>query len=207
VDEGFKAMNFSMPQLKISTRFSSREKKILTLGGAAAILFGGLYFFILPAYDAAKQYPEQIADKTKRLQKYKEVIGRRPAQEQSLVHTRTRLTELESHLLAARTLAAAQAELQGLVNDMAKQTQLQVSRSDFLPKKELSKDYEKVSVRLDAMGPINQITAFLLAAKASRAFVLNDDLRIWNYSGMSEDFKKTKRIAATIVVSGVIRHE
>ena len=127
--------------------------------------------------------------------------------EQSLDNTRKRIAELEGHLLTARTTAAAQAQLQGLINDLAKQSQLQINRSDFLPKKELSKDYEKISVRLDTLGTINQVTAFLTAAKEMPMYMLTDELRLWSYNNTSEGWKKSKQIAATIVVSGVIRHE
>lgn len=200
-------MKFSIPKLKFASRVSPREKKILVGGIIAAALFCVLYFFILPAYDAARQYPDQMAQRTRRLQKTREVIAQRQQREQSLEATRKRVADLESHLLSARTSAAAQAQLQGLVNDLAKQTQLQISRSDFGPKKELSKDYEKISVRLDAVGTINQIAAFLSAAKGMPVFVFNEDLRIVNYAGMNEDWIKKKQIAATLIVSGVMRHE
>lgn len=200
-------MKLSLPKLGFVARLSSRERKVLGAGLLAAVLFAALYFFAFPTYDKVKQYPEQIAQKTRLLQGYKEVIAQRQSREQSLDTTRKRIAELESHLLTARTTAAAQAQLQGLVNDLAKQSQLQINRSDFLPKKELSKDYEKISVRLDAVGTVNEVTAFLTAAKEMPMFVLNDDLRLWSYSSMSEGWKKSKQIAATIVVSGVIRHE
>lgn len=200
-------MNLSFPKIGFIARLSSRERKILGGGVLAAVLFTALYFFIFPAYDKVKQFPEQITQRTRLLQRYKEVIAQREMREQSLDTTRKRIAELEGHLLTARTTAAAQAQLQGLVNDLAKQSQLQINRSDFLPKKELSKEYEKVSVRLDAVGTINQVTAFLTAAKEMPMFVLNDELRLWSYSSMSEGWKKSKQIAATIVVSGVIRHE
>lgn len=200
-------MKLSIPKPGFIARLSARERKILGAGLLSAFLFGALYFLLFPTYDKVKQYPEQIAQRTRLLQRYKEVIAQRQMQQQSLDTTRKRIVELENHLLTARTTAAAQAQLQGLVNDLAKQSQLQINRSDFLPKKELSKDYEKVSVRLDAVGTINQITAFLTAAKEMPMFVLNDDLRLWSYSSLSEGWKKSKQIAATIVVSGVIRHE
>jgi Tfp pilus assembly protein PilO len=200
-------MKLSFPKLGFVARLSARERKILGVGLLAAVLFSGLYFFAFPTYDKVKQYPDQINQKTRLLQKYKEVIAQRQMQEQSLETTRKRMADLEGHLLTSRTTAAAQAQLQGLVNDLAKQSQLQINRSDFLPKKELSKDYEKISIRLDAVGTINQVTAFLTAAKEMPMFVLNDDLRLWSYNNTSEGWKKTKQIAATIVVSGVIRHE
>jgi len=180
---------------------------VLGAGLAGAILFGGLYFLVFPMYDKVKQYPDQIVQKSNLLKKYKEVIAERKTQEQSLESTQKRMAEYEGHLLSARTTAAAQAELQGFVNDLVKQSQLQVNRSDFLPVKELSKDYQKVSVRLDAVGTINQITAYLVGAKAMPLFVMNDELRIWNYGGMNEDWKKTKQVGATLVISGVMRHE
>ncbi|MGB7624934.1 MAG: type II secretion system protein GspM [Terriglobia bacterium] len=200
-------MSSSFLRIGFVGRLSGRERKILGAGLLAAVLFSGLYFFVFPIHDKVKQYPDQINQKTRLLQRYKEVIAQRQMQEQSLETTRKRIAELEGHLLTSRTTAAAQAQLQGLVNDLAKQSQLQINRSDFLPKKELSKDYEKISIRLDAVGTVNQVTAFLTAAKEMPMFVLNDDLRLWSYSSLSEGWKKTKQIAATIVVSGVIRHE
>jgi hypothetical protein len=200
-------MKFSFPKIGFIARRSVREKRVLGAGLLAAVLFAGLYFFVFPTYDKVKQYPDQIAQKTQLLQRYKEVIAQRQMREQSLDSTRKRMAELESHLLTARTTAAAQAQLQGLINDLAKQSQLQINRSDFLPKKELSKDYEKVSVRLDTLGTINQVTAFLTAAKEMPMYMLTDELRLWSYNNTGEAWKKSKQIAATIVVSGVIRHE
>jgi hypothetical protein len=200
-------MKFEIPKFSLISRMSTREKKIVGFGLGAALLFGALDFGVFPLYDRVKQYPDEVAERVKTVQKFKEKIAQRQWQEQSLSATQKQLADLESHLLTARTAAAAQAQLQGLANDLAKQMQLQVNRSDFLPTKELSKDYEKVSVRLDAVGTINQITAFLTAAKSMPEFVLNDELRLWTYNAMSDEFKKNKQIATTIVVSAVLRHE
>lgn len=180
---------------------------ILGAGVVALALYFAVDRYGLPAYDAVRLYSDQITQRTRILRKSREVMAQRSFREQSLDSSRKQLMELESHLLTARTTASAQAQLQSLVNDLAKQTTLQVNRSDFLPKKELGKDYEKVSVRLDTQGTINQITAFLAAAKALPVFVLNDELRVVNYNGLSDTFKKNKQISATLVISGVIRHE
>ena len=200
-------MKLSISGVSMFSKLSAREKRILLAGGAAAVLFGLLYFVVFPLSDVVRQYPDEITEKTKLLRKYRERVAQREMRQQSLDAAQKRLAELDSHLMSARTAASAQAQLQGYVNDLAKQAQLQVNRSDFLPVKELSKDYERVSVRVDAFGTINQITGFLMGARSLPTFVLTDDLRIWNYSGMNDSFKKTKQIAATIVVSGVIRHE
>lgn len=200
-------MKFTLPKWTLLSRLSAREKKIVGLGAAAALLFFVTHSYLLPAYDAVRQYSDQIPQRTKLLRKYREVLAQRQAREQSLETLRKQLGELETRLLTARTLAAAQAQLQSLINDLGKQSQLQINRSDFLPKKELSKDYEKVSVRVDAMGTINQISAFLAATKSLPVDVFNDELRVVNYNGLSEQFKKNKQIAATLVMSAVIRHE
>jgi type II secretory pathway component PulM len=189
------------------SKLSTREKRILLAGGGAVLLFCALYFFLFPLFDEVRHYPDEIAGKTQLLRKYREREAQREVRQQSLEAAQKHLAELESHLMSTRTAAAAQAQLQEFVNDLAKQTQLQVNRSDFLPVKELSKDYERVSVRVDALGTINQITGFLVAARSVPTFVLTDDLRLSNYSGMGDTFKKTKQIPATIVVSGVIHHE
>jgi type II secretory pathway component PulM len=201
-------MKFALPKIRFLSRLSPREKMIVAGGGLAAVLFFTINYFVFPAYDVVSKYPEQIQGKTEILKKYKKVISQRDAWAQSLETAQKHVSELETHLLNAGSSAAAQAQLQGFVLDLAKQSQLQVSRSDFIPKKELSKDYEKISVRFDAVGTVNQITAFLIAAKTLPIFVFNDETRIMNYSGgNNESFKKVKQISTTIVVSGVIRHE
>lgn len=200
-------MKFEIPKFNVISRMSAREKKIVFAGLGAAALFVVLDLVVFPTYDRVKQYPDTIAERVKTVEKFREKIAERQDREQSLGATQKQLTELENHLLRSRTASAAQAELQGAVNDLAKQSQLQVSRSDFLPTKELSRDYQKVSVRLDTFGTINQITAFLTAAKNMPEFVFNDELRLAAYNAMAEDYKKTKQISTTIVVSGVLRHE
>ncbi|MDD5544818.1 MAG: type II secretion system protein GspM [Acidobacteriia bacterium] len=200
-------MKFNIPKLGSFSRFSAREKKVIGLGLSAALLFVILDFVVFPTYDRVKQCSDAISERVKTVEKYKEKIAERQDREQSLGATEKQLAELESHLLRSRSASAAQAELQGAVNDLAKQSQLQVSRTDFLPTKELSRDYQKVSVRLDALGTINQITAFLTAAKNMPQFVFNDELRLAVYNATSEDYKKTKQISTTLVVSGVLRHE
>lgn len=200
-------MNRSLPKLNFMARLRPREKMAVGMGLAAALLFGLFDFVLFPAYDTVKQYPELLVRRGGLLRKYKEVLAQEGMRRQSLEATQKQIAEQESHLLAARTTAAAQAQLQSLVNDLAKQSQLQINRSDFPPKKELSKDYESVSVRLDAVGTINQITGFLMAAKSLPTYILTDDVRILNYSGLNDSFKKNKQIAATLVVSGVMRHE
>jgi type II secretory pathway component PulM len=200
-------MKFLRSAVQKFSKLSTREKGILLAGGGAVLLFGAFYFFLFPLFDELRRFPDEIAEKTKLLRKYREREAQRETRQQSLESAQKHLAELESRLMRTRTAASAQAQLQEFVNDLAKQTQLQVNRSDFLPVKELSKDYERVSVRVDAIGTINQITGFLVAARSVPTFVLTDDLRISNYSGMGDAFKKTKQIPATIVVSGVIHHE
>ncbi len=200
-------MKLTKPQFRFYSKLTARERVIVSGGAVAAVIFVLIYFVLFPAYDQVKVYPDQIAQQVKLLKRYREVLAQETLRQQSLDATQKHLAELESHLLTARGAAAAQAQLQSMVTELATQSQLQVNRTDFLPKKELSADYERISVQLSAVGAINQITAFLMAAKTLPNYVLTDELHIWNYNAQSESFKKTKQLTASIVISGIIRHE
>jgi hypothetical protein len=96
--------------------------------------------------------------------------------------------------------ALANAEIQGLIKGLAGVQGLSLRRSDVLPVKTVSQDYEKVSTRVELMGSIDQLLNLLVNFQSAVKILFLEEMRV---SPVQIGNPKEKRIVATLLISAV----
>jgi Tfp pilus assembly protein PilO len=178
---------------------AERDKKLLMLLAASALMFLLLNYLVLPWGEKFMESGDQLTLAEKKLRQKKEMVAAAPQVQSQLVALQTRLDQQEKRLLPAADANQAGPQLQAWLAQRAGEQRLEVQRSDFLPMVAVSDSYVKVPVRLDLNGPITQVVQFMNAVTHSERIVSVDELVI-NSMGVDKD----KRVHCTVVISSLM---
>jgi len=185
-------------------QISGREKKLLGAGGVVGVLYLACTLVILPFWDRLAQSPEQIEIQTKRLVNYRKILLGQSTVRAALNEAQRQVSEAEKRLLSNSSDSLASAELQGLVKQLSSAQSLPILRTEALPVKAVSRDYGKLSVRLEVAGPIDRLVGLMASFDASEKAMFLEDMRI---SPTHINVPKKKDVRATLTVSALKRLE
>jgi Tfp pilus assembly protein PilO len=179
---------------------SSREKWLLVAAGVAVLAYLMMQHYILPYWDSLGTTSEKIEILSKRVTQYRRILKGQNSVKAALETVRRQASSMESGLLNSRADALANAEIQGLVKDLAVSKGMTFRRSDLLPVKPVSPEYSKVSTRVEVLGAINQLADFLVSFESSQRILFVEEMRI---SPVQMGNPKNKQVLATLMVSGL----
>jgi Tfp pilus assembly protein PilO len=179
---------------------SSREKWLLAAAGVAVLAYLMMQHYILPYWDSLGTTSEKIEILSKRVTQYRRILKGQDSVKAALETVRRQASSMESGLLNSRADALANAEIQGLVKDLAVSKGMTFRRSDLLPVKPVSPEYSKVSTRVEVLGAINQLVDFLVSFESSQRILFVEEMRI---SPVQMGNPKNKQVLATLMVSGL----
>jgi Tfp pilus assembly protein PilO len=179
---------------------SSREKWLLVAAGVAVLAYLMMQHYILPYWDSLGTTSEKIEILSRRVTQYRRILKGQNSVKAALETVRRQASSMESGLLNSRADALANAEIQGLVKDLAVSKGMTFRRSDLLPVKPVSPEYSKVSTRVEVLGAINQLADFLVSFESSQRILFVEEMRI---SPVQMGNPKNKQVLATLMVSGL----
>ena len=185
-------------------QISGREKKLLAAGGIVGVLYLACTLVIFRVWDRLAQSSEQIEIQTKRLVNYRKILLGQNTVKAALGEAQRQVSEAEKRLLNNSSDSLAAAELQGLVKQLSNAQSLPILRTEALPVKAISKEYSKLSVRLEVSGPIDQLVGLMASLDASEKTMFLEDMRI---SPTHINVPKKKDVRATLTVSALKRQE
>jgi len=179
---------------------SAREKWLLVAAGVAVLAFLLMQQYLLPYWDSLGTTAEKIEIQSKRVTQYRRILKGQDSVKAALETVRAQASSVESGLLASRADALANAEIQGLVKDLAVSKGMTFRRSDLLPVKPVSPEYSKVSTRVEVLGAINQLVDFLVSFESSQRILFVEEMRI---SPIQLGNLKNKQVLATLMICGL----
>jgi hypothetical protein len=179
---------------------SAREKWFLAAVGIAIPTYLLAQQYLLPYWDSLGTISERIEIQSKRLTQYRRILKGQDSVKAALEVVRRHASLMEGGLLNSRADALANAEIQGVVKDLAVSKGMIFRRSDLLPVKSVSPEYSKASTRVEVQGAINQLVDFLASLEADQRILFVEEMRI---SPVQMGNQKNKQVVATLMVSGL----
>jgi Tfp pilus assembly protein PilO len=181
-------------------RFSKRERQLVAAAGVTVLLFAAMEYSVLPYWDSLAESSEKIEIQSKRVTSYRRVLGGKDSVKAALATAQKEHANIEESLLGSKTDALANAEIQGLVKELATSKGMSPRRSDVLSVKIVSPEYTKVSTRIEITGTIDQFVALLAAFETAAKILFVEELKI---NPVQVGNPKNKQIMATLMVSAL----
>ena len=172
------------------------------MGGAiaAALIYLLGQYYVFPSWDALKEASGRIDIQSKRVLNYRKILRGQETVKAVLDSARQQTSSIEAGLLTSRSDSLANAEIQGLIKELAGAQGLNLRRSDVLPVKRVSPEYGKVSTRVELMGSIDQLLNFLVNFQSAVKILFIEEMRI---SAVQIGNPKEKQIVATLLISAL----
>ena len=153
--------------MKIEIR--SRDRRALSLLGIAAALYVASSYIAFPVYDRLKLASNVAAEKEDQLRKYRRALIRKDRYAQLIPAAKAQVAAAESGLIRGDNPSLAAAELQALMEEIAKKSDVAVSQRSVLPPKKIDEFYNELpmSLAFDANPGqlVNLLTNIRLAPK------------------------------------------
>ncbi|MGH9426014.1 MAG: type II secretion system protein GspM [Terriglobia bacterium] len=181
-------------------QISVREKRLLSAGATVALVYFACTLLIFPYWDRLSESGERIDTQAKRLVNYRKILLGNNTVKAALSEAERQVSDAEKGLLTNSSDSLAAAEFQGLVKQLSTAQSLAILRTEALPVKPVSREYGKLSVRLEVSGPIDRFVGLMASFDASEKTMFVEDMRI---SPTHINAPKKKDLRATLTVSAL----
>ena len=140
--------------------FSKREKRFLIVGGVAALIIIAIKFLVFPVIDRGAFMEEAIEAKKRLYTNYHLSLAQRPQVELRLDALKESIKRLETSLFEGKTATLASAELQSILEKMAKGRGNKIKSVKTFKAEDLG-DYSKVWVEITLTSDIRSLLNLL----------------------------------------------
>ncbi|MBN1297602.1 type 4a pilus biogenesis protein PilO [bacterium] len=148
---------------------SSREKVLIGAALLVAVLFVGINYVFDPLYDSFELKKKQLDSRNQLLKKYEHIAQSEDRARDKLQRIGKIELSIQEGLLKETNPDLANAELQGIVKELAKKADIKFTR--ITPSKPVEESgYLLISLKLPFNGSIKQITKFLYELETAPQF-------------------------------------
>ena len=138
----------------------------------AFLLIAGAIYRMWPQIQDILAADDTIAIKKKQLIKHQKMLQSAGDLEKRVAFTKTIMTQAESGLLTGKTPALAAADIQKVIREMAKKSQMEIKSIRVLNPKDVDNGlYLSIPVEFVAKGVIRQLKEFLYRIRASPKYL------------------------------------
>lgn len=184
-------------------RLSKERKYILIAGGV--LLFIGLLYRSFPFFLDIFSGSEEIAVKTRKLIKYRQIVQVRNKLEETLRSLNRTLTRAESGLLVGDTPALCAVDIQNILNEIANRTKVEIKTMLVLkPKQKKEMKYMSIPVKFSISSTIEQLKETLYRISSSPKIMKVKDIEI-RTGRRNKD--QVEQIESTITVEGFMKEK
>jgi Tfp pilus assembly protein PilO len=177
---------------------SRRERLVLVLGGALAVVVLAWIFVVDPLLERVRTTRELVPSRSQVLSRRLDLLGRKDAILKDLERTNTEIERASARFLTEAAPAVAASELQKLTKDMAAQASTEIRSERILPPVERGEILE-IPVEITVSGEIRQLVDLLARLDAAPKMLTVQDLRV-----RVVNVSQPKELLATLTVSGFI---
>ncbi len=181
-------------------RISKRDRRVLIIGGIFTVVVLVVVYVVLPFLETQSEIETKLQQAERRLQQSLRVI-------QSESYYRTREVELEevlrryqAQLLDAEDSNRARVQLQAIVDDLAEEAGVTISRSTPMQERKVGEHYAEVTLQINLDSGMQELTNFLYAISTHPKFLKIEQFRI-----SMQRSRRSVRIQPQMHVSAYIR--
>jgi Tfp pilus assembly protein PilO len=178
---------------------SQRERRLIGLALATALLIGGYVLIVEPQWTRSREIKEERLPAQERvLAKRKALISQRSGYADQLDEVTRAVDQAITRLLPGNTPPLAASELQKLVKELAGQANVEVRSERILPPVERG-DLLEIPVEITVSGGIRELVTLLYHLEGSTKILTLQDLKVRVIS-----VGQPKELLTTLTVSGFI---
>jgi type II secretory pathway component PulM len=174
-------------------KVTKRDRKVILIGAVVLLVITVVYFGVLPLVDLVREIETEKSDREAELIRMAEAIRQKEYLRQSLSHLKSSEDSLRALLLEGDDPTVVTSELHRLVNTMAEQQGIAVTRIDASTKPErfdtetikknpLMAGFLKIRVRASLKCTPDKLAQMLAALENQPKFLIVErlEIRAWN---------------------------
>ncbi|MCF8127565.1 MAG: type II secretion system protein M [Deltaproteobacteria bacterium] len=172
------------------------------------LLIAGTIYRMWPQIEDVFASNGTIALKKKQLVKYQKMLQSTRNLEKQVALTKKIVEQSESGLLTGKTPALAAADIQKVIREMAKKSQMEIQSIRVLKPKDVDKSlYLSIPVEFVAKGVIRELRGFLYQIAASPKYLTVEKVQISLVLRRNRNTKsgKLENITANITINGFLK--
>jgi Tfp pilus assembly protein PilO len=180
---------------------SRRDKKFLTVGALALLLFLVSNYIIIPFIQSEREIREGTEQKEVTLEKYERIIAGRAEVEKQLAQVKKKQTQLNAKLLTGSTPSLAAADMQKMLEKIAATHDLEM-KSVKVQDGEKQGDLLTVPLEIRLQTDLERTRKFLADIEKSQKYLIVPSLKI-----SVQNQRDPKEVIVTMVVTGFFMKE
>ena len=184
------------------------KKKKYFLMAMVFLLIAGAIYRMWPQIQDIFAADDTIALKKKQLIKYRKMLQSAGDLEKSLALAKTTIKQAESGLLTGKTPTLAAADIQKVIREMAKESQMEIKSIRVLKPEDVDESlYLSIPVEFVAKGVIRQLKEFLYRIMASPKYLTVQKVKISVRLRRNRSTKSgtLEEITANITINGFLK--
>ncbi len=180
---------------------SRRDKKFLTVGALALLLFLVINYIIIPFIQSEREIRESTEQKEVTLEKYERIIAGRAEVEKQLAQVKKKQTQLNAKLLTGSTPSLAAADMQKMLEKIAATHDLEM-KSVKVQDGEKQGDLLTIPLEIRLQTDLERTRKFLADIEKSQKHLIVPSLKI-----SVQNQRDPKEVIVTMVVTGFFMKE
>jgi Tfp pilus assembly protein PilO len=184
------------------TRISSRERRLIALGAAAAALVAGYVYLVEPALDRRREAAELIPVREASLKRRQDLVAQRPAMIAEAEQAVKQIEEQSRRMLSGPTHPLAASELQRLVKDLAVGAGVEV-RSERVLAPNDREGLQEIPIELTVAGGIRESMTLLYQLERTAKILTIQDLKMRAATG-GFPTAQSRDVLTTVTVAGYL---
>ncbi len=182
-----------------------KKRKYFLIAMAFLLVAGGVYR-IWPQIQGIQGATGDIALKKKQLVKYQRMFQSSGDLKKEVSLLKGTLNQVEAGLLTGKTPALAAADIQKIVREMAKKSQVEIKRVRVLKPEDVGgSHYLSIPVQLSIAGATRQLKEFLYQILTSSKYLTVQKVGIIVRIRQTRGKKITEHVSADITVNGFLK--
>ena len=181
------------------TQMTPRDKKVMIVGGVFVICCALFIFIAQPMYDKQEIVEKQIQDKILFIQKYQEIIKQKSYYEAKSIENKSIHAALSQKFLNETNPALATASQQSLLEELARQTGVNIVRVRVDKPKYMEK-LLTVTTRISVRSTLRNLTRFVHMLESNQKFMIIEEI-----SAQRTNNTDLEELQSQFTISGFIK--
>lgn len=181
------------------TQMTLRDKKAVIVGGVFVISYALFVFLAKPIYDKQKIVDQQIQNKMLFVHKYQEILKQKSYYEAKSIENKSLHTALNQKFLNETKPALAAASQQRLLEEMARQTGINIVRVRVDKPKYMEK-LLTITTKITVRSTLRNLTRFIHMLENNKKFMIIEEV-----SAQRTNNADLEELQAQITISGFIK--
>ncbi|MBI4455062.1 MAG: hypothetical protein HY644_04095 [Acidobacteria bacterium] len=183
-------------------KINKRERLVLSVGVAIALLVVIIGWVVLPFLDSKKEVIESINNKKRKLRTYQVFVQRKDEYLKELQALQARKRKLQTQILFVNDSAEAEAKLRDALNQYAQANGVTITRTNILQEEKLKDGYSKIAIDFNVTADIGPLTRFMHALVTDPNFLEIRQLNINAYMNKNQVVLQPRITLAALVRKG-----